>query len=234
MENNSTNKNILVVLAHPDDESYGMGGTLAKFADLGAQIVLICATRGEAGIQGIEPERAGRIRERELKQAAENLNIRLFFLDYLDGTLSQLETKIFAQQLSIWIATVEPGLIITFGPDGVSGHPDHIAVSNAVTRAVEHYFPNINLLYLAASEATKLGCGVTETIHHSRHLISVDISDFKLAKVKAIQSHKSQNKELTGIPESELGKIACFENFSIANMSEGQKETLKWFKEKAK
>jgi len=228
------NKNILVVLAHPDDESFGMGGTLAKYADLGAQVILLCATRGEAGIKGVRPEKAGQIRELELKQAANNLKIKVFFLDYVDGALSQLDTNDFAERISIWIDAVDPGLIISFGPDGVSGHPDHVAVSKSVTWAVEHYFPEINLLYLVASEATKFGCGVIESTHDSRQLISVDISDFKLVKVKAIQSHKSQNTELTGIPEDEVEKIPCFENFSIANTNETQKEALMWFQEKAK
>lgn len=57
------NSSILVILSHPDDESFPMGGTLAKYASEGAQVTLVCATRGEAGIPGMEPALAGKLRE---------------------------------------------------------------------------------------------------------------------------------------------------------------------------
>jgi LmbE family N-acetylglucosaminyl deacetylase len=63
-------KNMLVVLAHPDDESFPMGGTLAKYAAEGVEITLICATLGELGIPDMEPAQAVFIREKELKAAA--------------------------------------------------------------------------------------------------------------------------------------------------------------------
>jgi N-acetyl-1-D-myo-inositol-2-amino-2-deoxy-alpha-D-glucopyranoside deacetylase len=71
---------MLAILAHPDDESFAIGGTLAKYAHQDVQVVLLCATRGEAGIPGITPEEAGAIRERELRKAAQHMGIEVYFL----------------------------------------------------------------------------------------------------------------------------------------------------------
>lgn len=225
-------KQILAILAHPDDESYGMGGTLAKYSHKGSQVTLLCATRGEAGIPGIKPEEAKQIRERELRQAAEYLGAQVFFLDYQDGKLSTINRQHLVEHIASWIDTVTPDIILTFGPDGVSGHPDHVAISAAVTQAVDHFFPDSNLLYLAPSEATVLGCGVSgEQDYHAESLIKVDIGEYKINKVHAIQSHKSQNTELQGKPEEEVQKIPCFENFSLARSVMGLVDFTNWFNE---
>lgn len=78
---------MLVILAHPDDESFSVGGTLAKFATHGVRVILICATRREAGVSGMKPEDAGEIREGELREAAKHLGIEVYLLDYRDGGL---------------------------------------------------------------------------------------------------------------------------------------------------
>lgn len=86
---------LMCVLAHPDDESLGMGGTLAKYAAEGVETYLVTATRGERGWFGEEkdypgPEALGKMREAELLNAAKELGIReVNFLDYMDGDLDQ-------------------------------------------------------------------------------------------------------------------------------------------------
>ncbi|HMB22874.1 MAG TPA: PIG-L family deacetylase, partial [Anaerolineales bacterium] len=86
---------MLAVFAHPDDESMGMGGTLAKYAAEGVATYLVCATRGERGWFGPEeqnpgPEALGKIRTQELKDAANALGLMgLYFLDYLDGEVDR-------------------------------------------------------------------------------------------------------------------------------------------------
>ena len=93
----SENLRLLAILAHPDDESLGVGSTLAKYAAEGVQTYLICATRGERGWMGDEkddpgPVELGKIRELELQDAARVLGIsQLFFLDYLDGDLDRAD-----------------------------------------------------------------------------------------------------------------------------------------------
>lgn len=225
-------KQILAILAHPDDESYGMGGTLAKYSHNGAHVTLLCATRGEAGIAGMEPGEAGQIREKEFEHAVEYLGAQVFFLGYQDGELSTINRQHLVDHIAGWIDTVNPDVILTFGPDGVSGHPDHVAISAAVTQAVDQFFPYSNLLYLAQSEATVLGCGVSGNQDNSAEsLIKVDIGEYKINKVHAFQSHKSQNTELLGKPEEEVQKIPCFENFSLARSVMGLVDFTNWFNE---
>lgn len=138
---------LMAVLAHPDDESAGMGGTLARYAAEGIETTVVCATRGERGWNGPEAEfpglqALGAIREAELRRAARILGVkRLEFLDYLDGDLDQADPIEAAAKIVHLIRQVRPQVVVTFPPDGIYGHPDHIAISQftaaALVRAAE-------------------------------------------------------------------------------------------------
>jgi LmbE family N-acetylglucosaminyl deacetylase len=223
-------KRMLVILAHPDDESFAVGGTLAKYAHQGVQVILLCATRGEAGIPGVELEKAGDIRELELRKAAEKLGIEVYFMGYPDGGLSKTEPGMLLETITTWIGMVEPQLILTFGPEGVSGHPDHVIISKVVTQAYDQCCQKGLLLYIRPSEATVLGCSVSSSIREDgQPQIEIDISDFKLDKVRAIQSHASQNTGLPGRPEEDMDKIPCHELFSIARGTKTTENYPDWF-----
>lgn len=210
-------KKMLAILAHPDDESYGMGGTLAKYSHLGWQVSLLCATRGEAGIPGVTLEAAGKIRELELRQAADHLGISVDFLGYIDGTLVYIDPEQILESIVSYIEKSQPDIILTFGPDGISGHPDHVSVSYFVTKAVKQFFPTISLLYLAPSEATLLGCGVSaKNPDPDSTSIKIDVSGFKVEKIKAIQCHVSQDPSLKKRAEEEVDQIPCSEFFTVA------------------
>lgn len=221
---------MLVILAHPDDESFAIGGTLAKYADQDVQVVLLCATRGEAGIPGKKPEEAGDIRERELRKAAEHLGIEVYFLGYQDGELSQTKPETLFETFACWIDLVQPQVILTFGPDGVSGHPDHVTISHIVTKVYDQFYNKGMLLYIRASEATALGCGVTSLqTDDEQALVDIDITDYKLNKVRAIQSHASQDPGLPGRPQEEADKIPCSEIFAIARDAKTTGNYPDWF-----
>jgi len=223
-------KRILVILAHPDDESFAVGGTLAKYAHQGAQIILLCATRGEAGIAGVEPKKAGDIRERELRIAAQHLGIEVYFMGYPDGGLANTEPGMLLETITCWIGMVQPQLIITFGPEGGSGHPDHLIISKVVTQAYDQCCQKGLLLYIRPSEATVLGCGVSSSRTEDRQpLVEIDISDYKLDKIRAIQSHASQNPGLPARPEEEVENIPCSELFSIARGTKTTENYPDWF-----
>ena len=113
-------KRMLAILAHPDDESFGAGGILAKYAHQCVQVVLLRVTRGEAGIPGVKPEEAGNIRTCELRKAAEQLGIEVYFLDYPDGGLARTKSQTLLEMIASWIDLIQPQVILTFGPDGVS------------------------------------------------------------------------------------------------------------------
>ncbi len=132
----------MAVLAHPDDESLGFGGTLARYAAEGIETYLVTATRGERGRFGsrgkhADPVEVGRIRELELRAAAAVLGIgEVSILGYGDGEVDQLDSTIAIRAIVEHIRRVRPHLVITFGPDGAYGHPDHIAISQFTTAAV--------------------------------------------------------------------------------------------------
>ncbi len=133
---------LLVVLAHPDDESLGNGGMLAKYAAEGVETYLITATRGEQGWFGAPgdnpgPERLGKIREAELGEAAEVLGIReVTFLDYRDGELEAADTAEVVEIIADHIRRIRPQVVVTFDPVGFYGHPDHMAICRYTTGAV--------------------------------------------------------------------------------------------------
>src|SRR6516162_9109835 len=132
---------LLAVLAHPDDESLGFGGTLARYAAEGVDTYLVTATRGEAGRFGAQgksgdPAEVGRVREAELRAAADVLGIReVSILRYPDGTVDQVPSALALRDLVAHIRRIQPDVIVTFGPDGGYGHPDHIAISQFTVAA---------------------------------------------------------------------------------------------------
>jgi LmbE family N-acetylglucosaminyl deacetylase len=133
---------LMGIFAHPDDESLGMGGTLVKYAAEGVATYLVTATRGERGWFGSEEDnpgldRLGQVREGELREAAKVLNIRdVSLLDYIDGDLDQADPAAVIAAIAREVRRVRPHVVVTFGPDGVYGHPDHIAISQFATAAL--------------------------------------------------------------------------------------------------
>ena len=133
---------LMAVLAHPDDESLGFGGTLAKYAAEGVETHLVTATRGERGRFGsqgrtAEPPEVGRVREAELQAAATVLGIRdVSILGYPDGAVDRIEAAVAIRAIVSHIRRIRPHVVITFGPDGAYGHPDHIAISQFTTDAI--------------------------------------------------------------------------------------------------
>lgn len=215
-------KSLLVILPHPDDESFPMGGTLAKYAANRARVTLVCATRGEAGIEGMAPEEAGKIRETELRQAAAELGLdEVRFLDYRDGTLAQMNAEEFIERLAGLLRDLKPNVVLTFGPDGISGHADHVTLSARVTQAFDRAaLPESRLYYLAPSEATLQGCGVVPSQEMAGGPVaSIDITDFRLPKWRAMQAHASQNPPFQGEPEEQIENLACHEYFTLARPS---------------
>jgi LmbE family N-acetylglucosaminyl deacetylase len=133
---------LLCVLAHPDDESLGLGGILAKYGSRGVETHLVTATRGERGWFGSPddypgPSALAATRERELRAAVEVLGIRdLVLLDYLDGEVEQADQSKLVRLIVEQIRRVRPDVVVTFDHNGIYGHPDHIAVTRATTAAM--------------------------------------------------------------------------------------------------
>jgi LmbE family N-acetylglucosaminyl deacetylase len=133
---------LLCILAHPDDESMGTGGILAKYAAERVQTYLITATRGERGWQGNEADNPGlaalgRLREKELCAAAQVLAVHeVVLLNYCDGNLDQADATRANNQIASQVRRLQPDVVVTFDPYGSYGHPDHIAISQWTTAAL--------------------------------------------------------------------------------------------------
>jgi LmbE family N-acetylglucosaminyl deacetylase len=136
---------LLAIYAHPDDEAFGTGGSLSRYAASGVQVGLICATRGEVGEISdpsfATPETLGEVRESELRCAAETMGVReLIFLNYRDsgmvGTPENQDPRAFinapADEVVCYLVSairrIRPDVVVTFEPNGGYGHPDHIAI----------------------------------------------------------------------------------------------------------
>lgn len=133
---------ILSVWAHPDDETFLAAGLLSTAVDNGQTVVCVTATKGEAGVRDSTrwpAEKLAEIRERELSRALEILGVQKHhWLGCYDGRCRSEPVEAMSQKIAKLIRRYQPDTIITFGPDGFTGHDDHKAVSAWVTRAIEH------------------------------------------------------------------------------------------------
>lgn len=213
---------LLLVFAHPDDESLAVSGTIVKYSKRNWTIDLICATPGErgAGNPGDWGKELAQIRQKELLLAARVLGIAtVTFLGFRDGLLSkeppgEIEEPTYRKMLEL-----VPSIVITFDPSGMTNHPDHKKISLSTTFAFQKYakefekrFPHNNVpkLYYSCLPQTlvsylqrkhsiplesfgKRWVGVDD----QRITTVIDIKRFMSTKLKAINVHKSQ-KDLSG------------------------------------
>jgi N-acetyl-1-D-myo-inositol-2-amino-2-deoxy-alpha-D-glucopyranoside deacetylase len=145
---------LLAIFPHPDDETFSAAGVMAAAVARGVPVTVITATRGEAGESSIagldDPERLGVVRERELREAMRQIGVPdVRWLGYRDSGMAgspsaehpqafvrvPLETA--AATLVPHIRSVQPQVIITFGAEGLYGHPDHLHMHHVVLRAIQ-------------------------------------------------------------------------------------------------
>ncbi len=214
----TTERRILAVLAHPDDESFPIGGSLARYAAEGVRITLVCATRGQAGIPGLPAAMAAQIRTQELQNAATVLGLAsVQFLDYEDGALAAVDEQLLSARIRDILHKVRPQVVVTFGPEGISGHPDHVAVHRATTAAFDQERLPALLYYIAPSEATWQGCGITPTTLTAGGVVAaIDVEKQLVAKVRAMQAHASQKPPFSGPASVEAKQLVCHEYFTMA------------------
>lgn len=148
---------VLGVWAHPDDEAYLSGGVMALARDAGSRVVCVTATRGERGTSdpvAWPPDRLAEQRTAELARCLALLGVtEHHWLDYPDGECPRIPDGEAVERLSTVIDRVRPDTVLTFGPDGITGHPDHRTVSTWTTAAFQRAAPSgARLLYAAFSE----------------------------------------------------------------------------------
>ena len=233
---------LMCVLAHPDDESLGTGGTLAKYAAEGVDTFLITATRGERGRFGDRGERpgaavVGRVRDAELQAAARELGLReVTVLGYPDGALDTVDVTVAQEAIAGHLRRVRPHVVITFGPDGAYGHPDHVAISQltaaAIVRAADREFAVSKLYHIAWSaetwaayetalrKLTSMVDGVERQVIPAPEwtiTTRIDTSDVWPTVWRAVQCHETQMsiyKNLAGLPEEHHRALWGVQEFS--------------------
>jgi LmbE family N-acetylglucosaminyl deacetylase len=147
---------ILGVWAHPDDEAYLSAGLMAAARDAGQRVACVTATRGEHGTAdptAWPPERLGRRREAELRASLAALGVTEHeFLGYPDGGCAQVHADSAVQRIAAIMTDVAPDTVVTFGPDGLTGHTDHRTVSAWTTAAHALAAPRARLLYATTTD----------------------------------------------------------------------------------
>jgi LmbE family N-acetylglucosaminyl deacetylase len=184
---------VLAVVAHPDDESFGLGALLSEAASAGSRVGVLCMTHGEASsLHGVEGDLRS-IRESELQTAAKDLGacwVRL--LDHPDGGL-QTSEAILANDVAQAVRTFSPDLLLTFDTTGITGHPDHIAV----TRATVHAGRMADLPVLGWTLPERVAAaladeGVAGFVGRSDSAIALVVEVDRTIQLRAVQDHPSQ------------------------------------------
>lgn len=185
---------ILCVTPHPDDESFGPAGTVARYAAQGVSVDLLVFTRGQVGTRPEpldSPEQLGLLREYETRAAAKVLGIRtVTFLDYMDGQLDQAAPGELASHVAQAIERSAADVVISFGPYGITKHPDHIACHKAALAAAQRSPRPLRLYYIALEDewAKRFEIDGPETQPTHR----IEMSDFFETKLTALACHFSQ------------------------------------------
>jgi dephospho-CoA kinase len=187
---------LLVMFAHPDDESFAIGGTLARYADAGAEVHVWCATRGDGGTlrgERVPQERLRAVRTEELRNAAAILGVQeVHQEDFPDGALQGYGSTGHRAAADI-LRRIQPEVVVTFGPDGVTGHDDHKAVHRWVTGAVQDAAAPGALYYVTyptrVSEATS---GRIAGRPDDQIVARLDVRPWRTMKVASIEAHASQ------------------------------------------
>lgn len=224
-------KRILFVFAHPDDESFTSGVTIARYIrEENALVSLLCATRGQAGKPGDPPlctlEELPAFREQELRRACDILGIQqLDLLDYQDKHLSDVPAETLAGDIQRAILRHQPQVVITFAPHGISGHPDHQAISAATELAVKTLPPETNPVKKAyyVTHPTTAVFGSVRPLHTDpiESITSIITAPEYVAVVgKALLAHRTQHlsvdRVFPGLRQGDTSNVRSANYFILA------------------
>jgi N-acetylglucosamine malate deacetylase 2 len=205
---------LLAVFAHPDDESFRCGGTLALLARRGVRVQVLTATRGQAGSCGnpplCSPDELPLVRELELCCACTTLGIEPpILLDYQDGELAGLDGDGPVTQILSVMQQIQPDVLLTWPPDGLSGHLDHCAVSHWTSLAFNQALhaeltPPSALYHIAMPRSIQqfLGLSDLRALPDEAVTVAVDVKAVWSQKLTALRCHKTQLGEAPILSQS--------------------------------
>ena len=238
-------RTVLGIFAHPDDESLACGGTLARLADAGCHVVVVCASHGEAGSisdPALVPDGdLGRVRVRELSEAAAVLGVaEVIVLDHPDGDLRWDHVPELHAEIVALIQRYRPDAVITFAEDGLYWHLDHIGVHERTSTAVLSFGADAPPLYYVTMQS-----GVMREVVEAAHAkggappdssfwgiapdafgdganpptFVIDVRDWAVRKLAALRCHRTQmgpNNPIAWIDEDEARRWLGAEQFRRA------------------
>jgi LmbE family N-acetylglucosaminyl deacetylase len=238
-------RTVLAIFAHPDDESLACGGTLARLSDAGARVVLLCASRGEAGSisePALVPDGdLGRVRTSELREAAAILGIaEVIVLDHPDGDLRWDHVPELHDEIVALVKQYEPDAVITFAEDGLYWHLDHIGVHERTYTALRSLGDQAPPLYYVTmekgtmqrvAEAARAKGGAPSDSSFwgiaadafgdeaAAPTLTVDVRDWAPRKLAALRCHRTQmgrNNPIAWIDDDEARHYLGIEYFRRA------------------
>lgn len=227
---------VIFVFAHPDDETFSSGGTIALLTKNGTTVNLITATRGEKGMFGNPPvansENIGKVREKELRNAAKILGIsKIYFFDYIDSFLPKVPEKQLTDRILKIFKSEKPDVVVTFNEEGGSKHPDHIYIGRCATLAFNEYIKSakkhVRLYHTAMPRSVvvqleRKGMAYTafgRIFGTPDELITtrVDISKTVSKKIKALKCHRTQNGDWEKFLKRRDNEFFNRENFRLVS-----------------
>jgi LmbE family N-acetylglucosaminyl deacetylase len=197
---------LLFLFAHPDDETFIAGGTIAKYAAAGMEIGIVCATRGQRGKTGdvCSREDLAAVREAELRDAVRILGVRhLEILAYEDQALASAPPDEIRRAMVAAIRRQRPQIAVTFDPNGMNLHPDHIAISRFAADAVaaaadSRWYPEAGephaverMLWCGPGKVFDLG-GTENAGDRAGIDFLIDTSPYSDKKHAALRAHRTQ------------------------------------------
>jgi LmbE family N-acetylglucosaminyl deacetylase len=236
-------RRLAAVFAQPDDDTYAVAGSMALHAGEDVAVVVVLATSGDAGQIAdpslATPETLGPVREREDVESwnAIGVPVEHHFLRYPDGSLADVPTRELVGRVTEVLRGAQPDVVVTFGPEGVTGHADHVAAGNAATEAFDRLRseggPGFErLLYSSipqsvmdrlADEYRQRGLQPIDPtepfqprgVPDDRFGISVDCSPVYERKLEALRRHRTQG-EMQDVPFDLWPEIVGREDFVVA------------------
>jgi LmbE family N-acetylglucosaminyl deacetylase len=247
-------RTILAVFAHPDDESIACGGTLARLADAGARVVLICASHGEKGSVSdralLDGQSLAAVRSRELQEAAQVLGISdVVLYEHPDGDLRWADVPQFHVEIVLAIQNYKPDAVITIGEDGLYWHLDHIGVHERTYTAVKSFGPYAPPLYYVTMEhgvmtelvQTAIANGLTLRAnpfdiepdafgeHAKPPTLLVDVHNWVPRKLSALRCHRTQigaDNPFRHVTDEQARHLLGVEQFRRAPLEAGWESVL--------
>jgi LmbE family N-acetylglucosaminyl deacetylase len=210
--NDRVGRTLLLIFAHPDDETFLTGGCACKYASEGVRVVLATATRGESGKPGHPPVCAPAdlpaVRERELRRAAGILGIgEVHLLGYRDRELHLAAPEEIRRRLVDVIRVERPQVVVSFDPNGGNLHPDHIAISRFATDAVAaaadpRWYPQSGPPHAAARLVWVPGKRPWQLVREPDIAacpgvdFAIDVRPWSDRKLAALQAHATQHQSV--------------------------------------